>query len=68
VTAIEYGVRYRWKHGGEFIAGGYTEGGAKLRLERASGRGFDPKAVQIMCRPAVDWQPYKVDQDRDTTE
>ena len=57
MTTVEFGVEWQYLGGGgRFIAGGYTELGARDVVQRAS-KGYDPRPVRAMRRESGEWVP-----------
>jgi hypothetical protein len=59
---LEYGIKWRWKDGREFVAGGYGLNGARIMLAGAQGAkpaNSDPLPVAVMMRRVGDWRPVE---------
>jgi len=50
-------VRWVYRDGYEHVAGGYTLAGAKKMLADCGGKGFEPKAVEVLIRMPAPWIP-----------
>lgn len=58
MTATEFGVRYAGKTEPGFVAGGFTEDGARQVVAAAAGakaKDCDPRPVEVMRREVGDW-------------
>ncbi len=53
----EYGVRWRAKDGREYVAAGYDRQGAVVAARFYSTKGYEPRAVEAMCREVGEWSP-----------
>jgi len=58
VPDFEYGVLWRYKDGREHVGGGYTLAGARNEVRGCGGKGFEPKAIEVMMRPTARWRPF----------